>query len=389
MIRNTNKNTGDYKKRIYHYRLTIFYRLMAMIVIVTAVGIFLYFQGKNKVYENYIVEAEADRDGISVSTTVEFDGKILTYSNDGANCANKAGVVLWNQTYEMQDPFVSIFGSHVAIADKNGTSIYIMDSEKIIGDIDTKLPISNLSVSDNGLVAVVLDDSQVNWIYLFDSEGNVIIESQVGMKDSGYPLDIAISQDGVLLGVSYFQIDEGGFLTRMVFYNQSGVGANHTDRLVAGFNYKNAMIPVIEFMNDKNSFAVADNQLMIYEDGQEPKSVVNILLNEEIKGVHFNEKYIGLVFPGSKAEEIYRIDIYNILGELVLSQSLPLEYKDIVFGDEELIVYNDKECFIYNMKGLCKFNSKFDENIVRIIPSDKKAQYLYVTQDKIKTIRLQ
>jgi len=389
MGRTNNSKTGDYKKKIRNYRRAIFYRVAFCTVIALIIGAFFYVQAQNRVYDSFLVKSEVERVGINASIVEAFNGKILTYSKDGANLTDEKGIVLWNQTYEMQNPLISINDETMAIGNDNGTTIYIMNSEKIIGEIDTKLPIRNFCVSNTGVVAAVLDDSEVNWIYLYDSLGNVISSIKADMEISGYPVDVAISKDGVLLGVSYLQVAGSSIQSKVVFYNWGQVGANYTDKLVEGYNYEDAIIPTVEFMNEKNSFAIADNRFMIYEDDQKPENVVEEILSEEIKEVFFNEKFICLVFQGIEPGAKYRIEIYDVLGDVILNLSLPIEYKEIVLHNDKIIVYDDLEVFIYNMKGDLKFNKVFEEEIVKIIPTEKSSEYLYITKDKIRTIQLQ
>ena len=72
------------------------------------------------------------------STYLALGSNILTYSKDGANCMDSKGVVLWNQTYEMQNPMVDINGSVVAIGDYNGRlKGFSLPEKNIIRSSDT------------------------------------------------------------------------------------------------------------------------------------------------------------------------------------------------------------------------------------------------------------
>ena len=71
----------------------------------------------------------------------------------------------------MQNPIVDINGSVVAIGDYNGRVIYVMDTNGRIGEVTTNLPIRDFSVAANGVVAVILDDSKITRINLYDKAG--------------------------------------------------------------------------------------------------------------------------------------------------------------------------------------------------------------------------
>lgn len=396
-IKLSEASAKSYKKKLLRHQLTICYKIGVAALLIIAVGTIFYFYDMNRVYESYEIKERVERTGVAASNCEILGDKILTYSSDGINCSDKTGKVLWNQTYEMQNPLISTSSNKVAIGDYNGTSIYVMDSENIIGEISTNLPIRNIAISSNGIVAVELNDSDVTWIYIFDSEGNTIANIKTTMQVSGYPMDIAISNDGVLLAVSYQRVESAGMQTEVVFYNLDEVGVNYTDKLVAGYPYEDTVVPILEFMNDKNSFAVGDDKLMIYEGDQIPaiiepvESAVDsaILIEEEIQDVFHNDKYIGIMFHGTQEGVKSRLDIYDVIGRKVISLNIPIDYKEVLLVDEQIIVYGDLECYIYNMKGTCKFNDRFSEKIVKFIPTESRSEYIYITDDEILTIQMQ
>ena len=85
------------------------------------------------------------------------------------------GNALWNQTYEMQNPIISTCKDVLAIADYNGRKIYVMNSEKKLGEISTNLPIRNICVASNGVVMTVQEEARIAWIYIYDSQGKELV----------------------------------------------------------------------------------------------------------------------------------------------------------------------------------------------------------------------
>ena len=62
---------------------------------------------------------------------------------------------------------IDICQNVVAIGDYNGRNIYIMNTSGLLGQITTNRPIRNFCVASNGVVAVVLDDSDLTYRYFF------------------------------------------------------------------------------------------------------------------------------------------------------------------------------------------------------------------------------
>lgn len=383
-----NAQTKDYKKEIRKHRLAIFYRTSLAVVVVIAIVTLISFQEKNKVYESYQVVAEVPRSAATTAWSKNLGGYVLNYSKDGANCADTKGNVIWNQTYEMQSPIVDICENTVAIGDYNGNSIFVMDTTGIKGEIDTGMPIRDFCVAANGVVAVILDDATTTWIYLFDSQGKTLSNFKTTMKISGYPVEVAISNSGILLGVSFLYVDSGEVKNRVAFYNFGDVGQNQIDKLVSGYDYSDSIVPEMKFMNGSTVFALADNRLMIYKGDQIPSHHAETLLADEIQSVFYNEKYIGLVCLETSSEEKYRLDLYNDSGKVVQSIRFNMQYKDILIEDEKITIYNDSECVIYSVNGLQKYEGTFLQTVHNLIPTAKANKYLAITDDKIQTIEL-
>lgn len=124
----TERRTSDLFTKIWRHRLTVFYRVVLVLVVIAAIVAIWIIRFNNKVYTGYTVSAEETWTDNSSLDILEYNGNILTYSKDGAVCTDLHGRTLWNQSYEMQNPLVTICGDYVAIGDYNGTSVFVMNS---------------------------------------------------------------------------------------------------------------------------------------------------------------------------------------------------------------------------------------------------------------------
>ena len=383
-----NTKTVDYRAKIRAHRRKYLISILSVALVAVVVGIILYVQIKNRIYTDYEVKSSISREMINGTTVLNLDGSILTYSKDGVNCSYSKGAVLCNQTFEMQNPLVVIHGKTAVIADYNGRSIYVMDNQSFLGQIDTNLPIRNVAVSENGVVAAVLDDSTVTWIYLYDSQGNELGYFKTRMKNSGYPLSVSLSDNGQLVMVSYLYVDSGEIKSKVAFYNFGQVGKNESDNFVSGYDYVDTIVPYGGFMNSSTAFAVADDRIMFYSGSQIPTSSSEQLFDEEVQGVYYNSNYVGLVYLNTDGEDRYRMDIFNTSGEKVLFKKFNIDYTDIIFCEDYFVVYNESECLVSNMSGVEKYNGVFKDTVYALIPTKSVARYVLVTQDALETIEL-
>ncbi len=387
-FKNIYGDQSEFRAKIKRHRMSIFYRTILVILILAAAGVFLITYNKNLTYSDYTVIKTLEYQESGAASYIKFNNNILKYSTDGISAFNMENEMLWNQTFEMQNPLVDVCDDYVAIGDYKGSKIYVLNSSGLQGQIDTTLPLQNFCVSGNGNVAVVLEEGNVTWVKLFDKKGNNIANDRTTMDKSGYPVSVAISNDGTMLCVSYLVVDSGKISSSVAYYNFGDVGQNEIDNLVSGYNYTGTVMSYVEFMNSKTSFAVGDNKFEIYKGTEKPENIFELGLDKEVKSVFYNEEYIGLVYQEGTSEAPFHIDVYDTSGNLVLEKDFALRYSDILFNKDYLIIYNSDECVIYTFRGKEKFNGNFKESILEMVPTNNVNKYLIVLADRTEEIQL-
>lgn len=390
--RNQRQNgKGEFTERIRKHRMSIFYRVMLVLVLIAAVGVVLFIQYRDKVYTQMNRVSTNQRLAVAGAKDISLGDNLVTYSNDGISCMDAKGNALWNQTYEMQNPIISTCKDVLAVADYNGRKIYVMNSEKKMGEITTNLPIRNMCVAANGVVMTVQEEARIAWIYIYDSQGKELVYFRTTMSDTGYPTAITLSDNAKLAGVAYTYVEAGTLQTRVAFYNFGGVGENKIDNLVSGYNYTDTFVPYIHFVNSETAFAVADNRIMIYSGTEVPETKMERLLDEEIQAIYNSDKYIGLVFVNSNGESSYLLKVLNLQGEEIVA--IPFNFSSIgdariVFSEEIVTIYNEKECLVYNIAGKQKFAGTFEKAVRTMIPTDGSFRYVLAHADSIDVIEL-
>lgn len=383
------RDTVDYKEKIRHHRLTVFFRTVAIAAVVLFVVSALYISWRDKEYSEAVITTGGELTNGSDSKIIALGGYIVQYSKDGISCIDSTGKALWNQTYEMQSPIAHTCNNVVAVGDYNGHNIYVSNISGALGEIDTNLPIRDFCVSSQGVVAAVLDGTDVTWIYVYDPKGATLVSFKTTMKDSGYPLDISLSPNGELLCVSYLYPDEGELKTSVAFFNFGSVGQNSIDNYVSGYDYPGTIVPYVQFMNAGTAFAVSDDRIMFYSGDQKPVSQAESLTGgEEVRSVYFNESYVGLVFANNTAEGAYRLQVYNTQGNLILTSYFDMHYSDIIFDDKQIVIYNDDECIIQDVTGRVKYKGSFITPVRLMIPSGVRNKYALVTNQNVQTMNL-
>lgn len=377
-------NNIDYREKIRAHRLSVAIRTVVGIIVVAAIIVLLSISYKSKIYTSVTVTSSEPVSVVTGATARNLNGSLLIYSKDGASCVDSKGHAIWNESYEMQAPIVSICGSTVAIGDYNGRNIYVANSSKILGTVKTNLPIRNVCVSDNGVVAAVLDDSDVIRIFVYDGNSNTeepIVQAKATMAKSGYPISISLSPNGKIMMVTYFYVDSGDMKSTVSFYNFGEVGSNEVDNFVSGFDYKDILLPYTCYMNNSTAFGVANDRIVFFSGDEVPESVATGILSEEVIAVFNSNEYVGLVFRDTTGDHLYRLDTYNMSGNKMSSIGFDMDYTDIMYNKDQVIIYGGLKCSIYNVKGEPKFEGMFDKSVNLMIPTNSLYRYLIITGD--------
>ncbi len=382
------KGQVDYQQKIRHYRLSHVYRILLVAVALIALVVLVILQYKNHIYTSYEVIHTADVTVVNGTKNMPLGNNILTYSNDGAHCTDARGNVLWNQTYEMQNLIIATCGDVVAIGDYNGREVYILNQEKILGEITTTMPIRSIAVAQTGRVAVAVADTRITWIYVYDPGMSDYFVIQTTMNQSGYPVAFSLSPNGELLGLSCIYVDSGVFKSRVAFYNFGQVGESKTDYYVNGYTYPDTIIPTIRFMSNELAYALGDDRLLFFSGSRIPE-VTNIhLYEEEVQGVYSNENYVGVLFRNNSTDARHKLQVYRGTGEKVGDYLFNLDFDHLFFGQDSFAVYNEQECLIHTFGGVDKYQGEFDKSVKVMIPQGNSYRYLILTNDSIDTIQL-
>lgn len=383
-----NGSSWSYKEQIRSHRMIVFYRLIMTAIVVAVAVVAVYISAKTKTFVTAEVKSSVENHSIKSENMIDFAGTILSYGMDGAACVDAQGNALWNITYEMQNPMVSVQNDMVAIGDFGSRTVYIMNTSGSVGQITTTMPIYKFCISAAKEIAVVLNDTDVTWIYLYDIDGNVIAYFKTTMRQSGFPVDVTISPNGKLVGVSYVYVDSGELRSSVAYYNFGDVGQNETDNYVSGYDYNSSVIPAICFMDNDYAFAVADDRIMFYKGSEKPTSQAEHLVSDEIQKVFYDEKYVALVYYSDQADYRYHIQVFGRNGSIVDEFDCNMEFKDIKMQDDTIYIYSESQCMIFRVGGSKRYDGPLPKSTYLLIPGNNANKFTTVNSESVDTILL-
>lgn len=363
-------------------------KVITIIGIVCALLLAIYLFCVYRTYNNYKVRKTIKIETGTNSQYQAFGEFVVKYSNDGISYINGTETI-WNEAYEMKSPIVYVCGDYLAIADKNSNTIYIFNKKGKVGEVNTSYPIIKIEVAQQGVVAALLEEASANYIELYDKEGNLIVSHKSLLSENGFPLSFSISNDGEKMMTSYLSIKEGSTENQVIFYNFSNVGKDEVDRVVGTFNqYGETIVPAVYFVSNEDAIAIGDNVLTIYKMKEKPTIRKEIKFDKEIQKVFYNEKYVGLIFENSKGDTPYKMEVYSLSGEKIMSKEIEMNLDHVKFAGKNVLMYDDVTCELISLKGVVKFKHVFTKQLDAIVPMESTNTFLLMTKNKIEEISL-
>lgn len=320
------------------------------------------FTGENGVSESDYEDYEIFGDGF------------LKVTRDGATYIDSSGKTIWNQSYEMNSPYVSISGDYCAIADQGKTAIYIMNKTGTTGQAETNLPITKISVAGTGVTYALLEDSKASYITVFSKEGAALDISIKSVLDGdGYPVDIAVSPDGTELIASFASIENGTIQNKVIFYNLSEIGQNSgSNRVVGGFtdDFSGHLAGRVHFSDDTHAQAFYDGGIAFFSTKvlTSPELTEKVEIEQTIQAITYADDYIGVITDNSDSEtsaDPYTLTVYRLNGQTVFSTPFQMNYTNFDIDQDRVLVYNNTTLQLYDMSGTLKYSGNIDTSISR------------------------
>ena len=421
----TLRDYGNRKKRYWRIRVYVITALLLVLLVVGAVYLYRLY---HRSYSNYEVAGSTPNTEENLSGYMEYDGAVVRYGLDGAVAFDKKGEPLWNGSYEMQDPIVDTCGKYVVVADRGRNSVYIFNEKGGAGSFHTDYKLQKAEVAAQGVTAILMGNEKENYIRLNDREGTNLGEIKTYIGEDGYPMDIALSDDGEKLAVILMSLNKGKLENKIAFYNFGEVGQNLNERFAGGFitdaEKETAIMPKVTFLNNDTVCVYKDNGFVLYSMPELPEIIKDVTfiteeehkklleekeknkgktkgaeedpkeVNEVIKGVNairiksilHDKKYTGFVFESDDGGSL--LVLYDLKGKRILEKRLELKYTNIYISGEEIILHDNSSCQILRVDGKEKFRYTFTTNISAFYPINHLDRYLLVSTANVEDIRL-
>ena len=231
-VQTDNENLEEIEEKIRKHRRRIIRRFAIAVIVIVTIGVCFQLWSALRTYSKYEVRSKTERQDSVAAKYTTFLGKLVEYNNDGIVYKDENDELIWNQSFEMSTPMVSICEGYLAIYDRGGTLIYIMTSSGMAKKIETTTPISTVCIANQGTVAVLMKEDNVSTVRMYDRKGKELTNGEFYEEKGSFPVDIALSNDAQKLAVDMLDVTEGSVRSTVSFYNFGSVGQNEIDNNV-------------------------------------------------------------------------------------------------------------------------------------------------------------
>lgn len=379
------KEYGSRKKRNKRRRRAIIIAVLLLLVIIG--GIYL-LKLYNRNFQSMSVVNATEIAGEGAVGYLSYGSSVVKYGRNGVVAIDKDGNPLWNGAYELQEPIADTSGKYVVIAGKGSNEIHIYNQKGEVATLPTEYAIIKVEIASQGVVAVLLEDGDANYIKLYDLDGTELVTKNTHTDNEGFPLDFSLSEDGKKLVTSYLSYTGGKLTDTVAFYNFGEVGQNSRDNCTGGYAFDDGILaPKVAFVNNDTVCVFKDNGFTLYAMKEIQSKVTTQNIEGHISSVFYNKEYIGMVVQtdGTSAKHLM---LYDLKGNRVLKKALDFEYEKIYMSDNEIILYDNMTCMIMKPNGKIKFRYTFDTNIEVIYPINGFDRYLVASENKLNEIQL-
>lgn len=386
----TDYNTSYYADEDYddggrssgRHNIKVIILIAVCVMGIIAVAVYTRFLKKNT-YTSY--EKVTAYPNIADAKCIGSDAGFVLYNCDGAEGHNTDGSVAWKISYDYSNPIGAVCGNYAAFADRGAREVRITDGLGANYVVNVSDKIEDICVAAQGVTAIRTDSGDTDHIYLYDVNGNELMDIKTDVRGSGFPVTMALSSDARKLVTSYLKAGQNSE-SRVTFYNFGDVGQNYSDKVVGSYTFENTFIPDVRFVSDERVLVTGGNKSVLYKFREVPEEIKRYEFDSEIASVASCKE--GFCLAVSKSGGMKSITLYNLSGSAEGTIETGMNYDGIFRNAGELIVTAADTCIIYTDDGSEKFRSRMDNTIEFMYPQKGTSNYTIVGAKDTIIIRL-
>ena len=116
------------------------------VILCLILGIVIYTISRNWEYKGYKIVESSQTDYENTANYIQFGDNLLKYTSDGASYIDSKGYTVWATGINMKVPVAAVSGDYAVVADMNGNSVCVFNTEGQVSSQTMPYPISDIDV---------------------------------------------------------------------------------------------------------------------------------------------------------------------------------------------------------------------------------------------------
>ena len=236
--------------------------------------------------------------------TVSLMGDFLyVASEEGLTKFNIEGESIWNKSYHMNELLFIVEEPYMAVVNLTGKNAFIFNEDGTTSEVKTDYTVVGGYLNQSGYLCLSLENDQENYINLYDFKGNPIIERRTLFKDDGYPIDVAMSDDGRKMLTSHLDVSLHMIESTITFLDFSSTGEEFEDKVVGHQRLSEAMVAELVFLGENNGVVISDKQLNFYKIDPTPTNLNTVDVAAKIEHVAYTDQQLIVSYGSATLPE--------------------------------------------------------------------------------------
>lgn len=391
-----NEESTETVKKINKKKIVIISIIVFILIIFITIGI-IYVKNEpfREWFDKNVLRKEISQEKLPTIEIKNNDNPTVYAFNQNITILNKNEFKIYSSTgkeektlnLQITTPIIDSANRYLAIGESKGKKLYLIADKEILWEKDINGNISEITVNQNGYVAVtIIDTSYKTVVEMFDEKGNELFKTFVARNRVG---DISISNDNKYLAIA--EIDTSGTVIKSNIQIISVESAktdpdNSVKNNIASEN--NDLLTNIKYQEKNKLICMYTDKInVISEDG----SVQNITKNEN-KKTNFMDINLqnSIVTVEEKSSGLFTADslvtITNIDNNTTTNYTIDSVAKEIYTNGNIIGLNLGTEMEFINTNGWLVKRYIGKEEITKVTLSNSIAGIVY--RDRVEIINL-
>lgn len=250
-----------------------------------------------------------------------YENALYFCSREGLEKKNLDGSSQWTKPFQMLAPFLKQAGDYLVVADILGHDALLFHKNGFLTSVRENFPIVSAWLSESGQLVLVLEADLENRIKIYNKDGVPLIERGSILRQDGYPVAAALSDDGLNLATSYVDALNGDIRSKITMFGFADYHEDLDEFIIRADVYEEELMPELHYFGQKMLWVIGSRSAYLYpmSGSKEIYTAPSVIaLEGDLLAVHYTEKET-LLYTDTKeiGERRYRLKVYRASGELL------------------------------------------------------------------------